>query len=70
MNPIAIREYDNAGQAFIDKGMLENNGIPALVEENSLSKLYPGTFSGSVKLYVDEQYASEAVALLESHSER
>lgn len=70
MDRIAIREYGNTGQAFIDKGMLENHGIPAIVEENSLSTLYPGAFSASVKLYVNAEDAPRATELLDSHSDR
>lgn len=61
-----IQQYSEQATAFIDKGYLESNGIPAQVECDALSEIFPapGAGVGSIKLIVPDQYADEAQRLM------
>jgi len=59
-----INTYQNESEAFIDKGFLESQGIPAEVESDALSHIYPS--AGNVNLYVPSVLAVKARQLLES----
>lgn len=61
-----INQYSNEGEAYIDKGFLESNGIPAEVESDAMSDIFPapGSGTGSIGLYVPDEKASEAIKLL------
>lgn len=49
-----LNTYSTIPEAYIDKGYLEDNGIPAQVEEGAMSEIFPapGAGSGSISLYV------------------
>lgn len=60
--------YDTEAIAYIDKGYLENNDIPAFVEHNAMSSVFPAPDSGtsSIGLFVDDENLPEAKRLLAS----
>lgn len=73
MHPIEIKEpmtvintYANAVEAYIDKGFLVSHGIPAEVQADALSNLFPGPVmaGGSISLVVPDEYAKEAETLM------
>lgn len=51
-----FKEYRSAADAYIDKGLLEDNGINCVVIEDALSSIYPtpDSVTGRIKLYVDD----------------
>lgn len=62
-----IQEYSNQAEAYIDKGYLDSQGIPAKVISDALSELFPapGSGSGSIYLIVPDNYADRARELME-----
>lgn len=62
--------YDTEAIAYIDKGFLESNGIPAYVEQNAMSSVFPAPDSGtsSIGLFVDDDKLGAARELLASRS--
>lgn len=65
-----LKEYGTEQAAYIDKGLLETNGINCVVVTGGLSSIYPVPDAGidSVKLYVAKDSYDEAVNLLAQHS--
>lgn len=62
-----INTYDSLPLAYIDKGMLESNGIPAVVQADALSQIFPGPAGaglGTIKLFVPEKDMAIASSLL------
>lgn len=61
-----IKYYSNQAEAYIDKGLLVDNGIPAEVMVDALANIYPTPFGsiGSITVVVPENFASEAIELL------
>lgn len=61
-----VKEYPTVTDAYIDKGMLETNGISCYVNESSMSEVFPAPDSGTgrVQLYVSEQDFESARKLL------
>lgn len=60
---VTIDNYNSLEEAYIVKGMLENNGIPALViDENNL---YVPVFNG-VRLQVRKSDENRALSLIKS----
>lgn len=62
-----LNEYNSVQEAYIDKGLLESNGIPAVVQEDSLSELFPpsGFGFGKISLYVPDNNYDKAKELIE-----
>ena len=62
-----LKEYGTEQEAYIDKGLLESNGINCVVVGSALSSIYPVPDSGiySVRLYVGKDDYDEARHLLE-----
>lgn len=62
-----IQQYSNQAEAYIDQGFLKNNGIPAEVNTDSLSEIFPapGVGTGSITLEVPDKCADEAIRLLQ-----
>lgn len=62
-----INQYANQTAAYIDKGYLASHGIPAEVQSDALSEIFPapGAGSGSIYLIVPDHYASQARSLME-----
>lgn len=65
-----LKNYYNEAEAYIDKGMLANNGIKTIIVYNSLSDVFPAPDAGisNVELYVEVQNYDEAKALLHQNS--
>lgn len=62
-----INQYTDLAEAYIDKGFLVNNGIPAEVESDALAGIYPGIGGlGSISLAVPDNYAETARKLMDS----
>lgn len=61
-----IQQYSNQAEAYIDKGYLESHGIPADVQSDALSEIFPapGAGIGSISLIVPDKYAAEAEHLM------
>ena len=61
-----INQYSNQAEAFIDRGFLISRGIPAEVQSDALSELFPapGSGTGSIDLIVPDQDAVRAARLL------
>lgn len=61
-----LNEYSNEQEAYIDKGFLESNGVPAEVISNAMSDIFPapGAGNGSIELYVPDQDYEKAYNLL------
>lgn len=61
-----LKNYSFLQKAYIDKGMLESNGIPVVVQTDALSQLFPGSsLAGSIGLYVPEEDVEKAWRLLD-----
>lgn len=62
-----IQRYSNQAEAYIDQGFLKNNGIPAEVNADALSEIFPapGAGIGSISLVVPDKYAHQAIKLLQ-----
>lgn len=65
-----INQYANVEEAYIDKGFLESNGIPAEVDSSAMSEIFPapGAGTGSVSLYVPNDRAQEAIKLMDDRA--
>lgn len=60
---VTIDNYNSLEEAYIVKGMLENNGIPALVIDDN--NLYVPVFNG-VRLQVRKSDENRAMSLIKS----
>lgn len=67
---VTIKQYPNQPEAYIDKGYLVDNGIPAEVMIDALSNIYPtpGGTIGSISIVVPDKFAKKAVELLNHRS--
>lgn len=63
---VLFKDYRTEAEAFIDKGLLEDNGIACVVLENALTSIYPAPDStmGRVSLYIEDGKEKEALELL------
>lgn len=62
-----VNEYTDLAEAYIDKGFLDNHGIPAIVNADALSQIYPGIGGlGAIRLDVPDAMADKAVELLKN----
>lgn len=61
-----LKNYCNEAEAYIDKGMLADNGIMTVIVYNSLSDVFPAPDAGisNVELYVEDSRHEEAKAML------
>ncbi|MCM1006248.1 MAG: DUF2007 domain-containing protein [Prevotella sp.] len=61
-----LKNYYNEAQAYIDKGMLADNGIKTVLVYNSLSDVFPAPDAGisNVELYVDHSLYDRAMSLI------
>lgn len=68
---VKLRDFSFLDEAYIVKGMLESNGIPGVVQENSLYSVYPTPYAGqpAATLYVPDDLAEKAEKLLSLHDE-
>ena len=51
-----LKEYRTVADAYIDKGLLEENDINCVIIEDALSSIYPApdAITGRIKLYVPD----------------
>lgn len=65
-----INQYSNEAEAYIDKGFLSSQGIPAEVQSDALSQIFPapGAGSGSIYLMVPDSYAAQARKLMDNRN--
>lgn len=66
-NLVVLNEYESSTQAYLDKGLLEANGIMCVINNEIFSNIYPITFNsiGALKLLVlkrEEQLARKILA--------
>ncbi len=63
-----LKNYYNEAEAYIDKGMLADNGIRTVIVYNSLSDVFPAPDAGisDVELYVEDPQYEEAMAMLDN----
>ncbi len=67
---VVAAEFTNARDAAIAAGMLENHDIECHVMDDAMSTLYgAGATWAPVRLYVAEDEAERAAALLREHSD-
>ncbi len=64
MSSVTLASYDSPQEAYLVKGMLESNGIPAMVE--NLNNLYVPVFNGC-NVVINSKYLDEARKLLAEH---
>lgn len=65
MNTVVIKEYNSAAEAYIDRGLLNDNGIDAEVNGEYASGVYPGLpLIAPVTLIVMENNEQAAKKLL------
>lgn len=69
---VIARQYSNVAEAYLDAGMLRNNGIDAMVQANALSQVFPapGAGTGSICLFVPEESLKKALSLLDNHDDQ
>lgn len=63
---VVLKEYYSDAEAYIDKGVLETNGIPCAINNEIMSSIYPITITslGSIRLLVFKRDLDEAKTLL------
>ena len=67
---LVAAEFDNERDAAIAAGMLENNGIRAIVDGSIMTTIYAaGATWAPVKLYVADGDIEAAKKLLEQHKD-
>ncbi len=68
MDFVEIRQYNNYIPANIAKGLLEDNGIPAYLQDETVSTVLPhlNIANGGIKMFVPKDKAEQAEILLKS----
>lgn len=63
---VVLKEYYSDAEAYIDKGVLETNGIPCAINNEIMSSVYPITVTslGSIRLLVFYRDLDTAKSLL------
>lgn len=60
-----FRQYSNLQEAEIDKGLLEENGIPCVMQNEAIASVYPMTETwASLNLMIPRGFADDARQLL------
>lgn len=64
---VLFKDYRTEADAYVDKGLLEENGIECVILSNALTSIYPAPDStmGRVSLYIEEGKEKEALELLQ-----
>lgn len=68
MEPVVLITCQDAIEASILKGALENAGIECFLSETNPSAIFPtnqGTLDGSVLIYVDEKDVAKAQQVIQ-----
>jgi hypothetical protein len=67
---VVLRTYPNVVTAALDRGVLEQAGIPALVSADDCGGMRPELqFSGGVRLLVNEEDLQQALQVLDVRSD-
>ena len=63
---VLLKEYYSDAEAYIDKGVLETNVIPCIINNEIMSSVYPITITtlGAIRLLVFERDLDTARELL------
>jgi|GEM_PF-1345993 len=62
---VAINSCNDLSEAYIIKGLLEQNDIPAIIEDTSMGSIYPGAGSfGAIRIKVHQDHVQSAHALM------
>lgn len=63
---VVLNEYYSDAEAYIDKGVLETNGIPCAINNEIMSSIYPVTITslGAIRLLVFKRDLDDAKLLL------
>lgn len=66
-----LRYYNSAEEAYIVRGLLENNGIEAVVQNGGGNSVFPSLEDDGqgYTLYVDGQQAGRAEEVLRQHKD-
>lgn len=65
---VNIHSFTDLQSAYIIKGALEAEDIPALIPSDALSTVYPTTMTWStIDLYVPEEFVEKAMEILLSN---
>ncbi|MDE6081408.1 MAG: DUF2007 domain-containing protein [Muribaculaceae bacterium] len=65
---INIHSFSDLQSAYIIKGALEAEGIPAMIPSDTIQTVYPTTLSwSSIDLYVPESECDRALELLQKN---
>lgn len=65
---INIHSFSDLQSAYIIKGALEAEGIPAMIPSDTIQTVYPTTLSwSSIDLYVSESEYNRALELLQKN---
>lgn len=64
-----IRSYTNTDEAYLTKGLLESNGIEAVIQDVGGNSVFPSlnVDNGSVNLLVEQKNARKAQEILRQH---
>ncbi|MCM1076793.1 MAG: DUF2007 domain-containing protein [Bacteroides sp.] len=66
-----IATFTDTATASIAQGMLKNNGINSIIDNQAMSSLYPTPITGlwDVRLVVNDEDAPKAEELLREHGD-
>lgn len=65
---VLYNTYYNDADAYIDKGVLETNGVPCVITNEIISNVYPLTMTplGAIRLWIRKQDADLACRIMHS----
>lgn len=68
---VLFNTYYNDADAYIDKGVLETNGVPCVITNELVSSVYPLTITplGAIRLWVRRKDADLACRIMQSPPE-
>lgn len=62
---VLLHTYSNLQEAEIDRGLLADNGIPCVIQNEAISSVYPMTDTWTpLNMMVPAAFADEAASLL------
>lgn len=66
---VLYNTYYNNADAYIDKGVLETNGVPCVITNEIISNVYPVAMTpqGAIRLWINRQDADLACRIMHSH---
>lgn len=65
---VLFNTYYDLADAYIDKGVLETNGVPCVITNEIISNVYPVAMTpqGAIRLWIKRQDADLAKAIIQS----